>query len=276
MIRRRRWIRRLFSLALLIFLGLSLYRSNFVIQSETYTISGAPAGFSGFCIVQISDLHARTLGKNHEKLLSAVAEQSPDLIAITGDLMDRDGQLDVLTPLLEKLTAIAPVYYVTGNHEYSTGALPALYGVMEQLGVQILNNRYVTLERNGSTLILAGVEDPNGDINMKTPEALLSEIHESAGEGAYVVLLAHRYELAERYAQAGADLILSGHAHGGLIRLPFTDGLIGPGHDFLPQHTSGLYSLENGARLVASRGLAQAQFVPRLFNPLHLPVIRFE
>ena len=273
--RRRGCLSRLLLLAVLILRGLSLYRSNFVIEAEAYSPSGAPAGFSGYRIVQLSDLHAREHGKNHEKLLKAVAEQEPDLIAITGDLIDKNGQLDTVAPLLEALRALAPVYYVTGNHEYSTDELGALYALMEQLDIRPLRNEYVILERGGDRMILAGVEDPNGDINMKSPETLLAEIRTQVGQDAYVVLLAHRYELAERYAQAGANLILSGHAHGGLVRLPFTDGLIGPGHDILPEHTSGLYTLSGGAQLVVSRGLAQVQFIPRLFNPLHLPVICF-
>lgn len=273
--KKRRWPRRLFFLALLALLGLSLYRSNFVIQTEKYSISGAPAGFSGFRIVQLSDLHARELGEGHKKLLDAVAAQAPDLIVITGDLIDEDGQLPVVTSLLQKLITLAPVYYVTGNHEYST-ELSGLYGIMEQLGVKALNNSYVILERGGDSLVLAGVEDPNGDINMKTPQALLEEIRAQTGQESFVILLAHRYDLAESYAQAGADLILSGHAHGGLVRLPFTDGLIGPGRDFLPQHTNGLYDLEGGAQLVVSRGLATVDAFPRLFNPLHLPVLIFK
>ncbi len=270
--KRRLW---LFLALLLLLLSAELYRSNFMIQAEAYSISGAPAGFSGYRIVQLSDLHARQLGKNHEKLLAAVAAQAPDLIVITGDLIDRDGQLPDLVPLLRGLRALAPVYYVTGNHECSTTQLPELLTLMEQLDITALCNSYVSLERGGDSIILAGVEDPNGRADMLTPEALLAEIRAQAGEDAFVVLLAHRYDLAERYAAAGADLILSGHAHGGLVRLPFTDGLIGPGHDLLPAHTSGLYRLAGGSQLVVSRGLAPVNGFPRLLNPLHLPVLIF-
>ncbi len=275
MFRKKRRLARLFWLAALIFLAVSVYRSNCIISPEEYSVSGAPEAFSGFKIVQISDLHAREHGEGHEKLLSAVAAQGPDIIAITGDLIDGDNQLEIVTPLLREFRALAPVYYVTGNHEYAT-ELSALYGLMEQLDVTVLNNDWLVLERDGARMVLAGVEDPNGDINMKTPETLLAEIRAAEGEDVFVTLLAHRYDLAEHYAQAGADLTLVGHAHGGMLRLPFTDGLVGPGHDFLPEHTSGLYTLDNGAQLVASRGLSGVGGIPRLFNPLHLPVILFE
>lgn len=271
---KRRKGRLVFWALLLAALGWAFYYSNYHISVEAYEIAGAPAGFAGFKILQISDLHARELGEGNKDLISKVAEQSPDIIVITGDLIDKNSRLEVVTGLLRKLVAIAPVYFVTGNHEYS-GELRQLRLIMDEIGVTELANEYVKLERGGDTIVLAGVEDPNGDVNMKKPSALLEEIFENEGEGAYVVLLAHRYDLAEHYAEIGSDLIICGHAHGGLVRLPFTDGLIGPGRDFLPEHTSGYYEI-GSSRLIVSRGLASAEGAPRLFNSLHVPVIIFK
>ena len=122
-----------------------------------------PAGFDGYKIVHLSDLHGHEYGENSEKLLALVREQKPDLIVITGDLIDQEGQMEMIPALAKGLAAIAPTYYVTGNHEWglSTKTVKALKSLLVQCGVKPLSNQYEILERNGAQIVLAGVADPN-------------------------------------------------------------------------------------------------------------------
>ena len=219
------------------------------------TLDGLPAGFDGYRIVHLSDLHGHEYGEGNADLISRVAAEKPDIIVMTGDLIDRAAQLEMIPALADGLSAIAPTYYVTGNHEWATGTntVRALKPLLAEHGVTVLTNRYEILERNGDRIVLAGVDDPNGFGDQKTPEALAAEIAEEQ-PGLYTILLAHRNTEFGRYAAAGYDLVLSGHGHGGIVRLPFTDGLIGANRQFFPTHMAGLYT-EGDSVLYVSRGL---------------------
>lgn len=238
------------------------------------TVNGLPAGFDGLRIVHLSDLHGHEFGEGSETLLSAVREQEPELIVITGDLIDRESQMEMVPTLARGLAAIAPTYYVTGNHEWATGAARALKGVLRECGVTVFTNQYQVLERNGDVLVLAGVDDPNGLADQKTPEELYEEIRGEQGE-VFTLLLAHRNDRFDQYAAAGYDLVLSGHAHGGIVRLPFTDGLLGTDRRLFPTWTAGVYTLGEST-LFVSRGLGN-NTVPirgfRLFNRPDLAVV---
>ena len=238
------------------------------------TVNGLPAGFDGLRIVHLSDLHGHEFGEGSETLLSAVQEQEPELIVITGDLIDQESQMEMVPALARGLAAVAPTYYVTGNHEWATGAARALKGVLRECGVTVFTNQYQVLERNGDALVLAGVDDPNGLADQKTPEELYEEIRSEQGE-VFTLLLAHRNDRFDQYAAAGYDLVLSGHAHGGIVRLPFTDGLLGTDRRLFPTWTAGVYTLGEST-LFVSRGLGN-NTVPirgfRLFNRPDLAVV---
>lgn len=239
-------------------------------------VRGLPAGFEGLRIVHLSDLHGHEYGEDSEKLLAMTAEQEPELIVMTGDMIDRESQLSMLPALARGLAAIAPTYYVTGNHEWAlgTGTVKRLKALLEECGVTVLSNQYEVLERGGDRLVLAGVDDPNGYADQTTPEELYDVIR--AGEPELcTVLLAHRNNLFDEYAAAGYDLVLAGHGHGGIVRLPFTDGLLGPGRQFFPTWTAGVYTLRDST-LFVSRGLGNNTTpIPgfRLFNRPELAVV---
>ncbi len=237
-------------------------------------VDGLPGGFEGLRIVQISDLHGHEYGPGSQDLLELVAGQEPDLIAVTGDLIDRESQLEMVPALARGLAAIAPTYYVTGNHEWAVGSVPRLKGVLAECGVTVLSNQYTVLERNGASLVLAGVDDPNGYADQKTPEELYAEI-QAEGQASCILLLAHRNDRFDQYAVAGYDLVISGHGHGGIVRLPFTDGLLGTNREFFPTWTAGVYTLGDST-LFVSRGLGN-NTVPipgfRLFNRPDLAVL---
>ena len=237
-------------------------------------VHGLPDGFEGLRIVQISDLHGHEYGQDSEALLALVAQQAPEFIVVTGDLIDQESHLAMVPALARGLAAIAPTYYVTGTHEWAVGGVPRLKGILTECGVTVLSNQYVTLERNGDSLVLAGVDDPNGYADQKTPEELYGEIQREAGD-LCTILLAHRNDRFDQYAAAGYDLVISGHAHGGIVRLPFTDGLLGTDRKLFPTWTAGVYTLGDST-LFVSRGLGN-NTVPihgfRLFNRPDLAVL---
>lgn len=245
------------------------------IQTEEITVSDAriPAAFDGFRIVQITDLHGGVWGDpGNQRLLAAVSAAKPDLIALVGDIVDERSDLNALGPLAGALAALAPTYYVTGNHEWASRQVNAIKAILRNHGVTVLENEVVPLERDGAVVCLMGVDDPNGP--HRTQEVLPQMMTDArAGWGdPYTILLAHRNDEYEVSAQFRVDLTLSGHAHGGLIRLPFTDGLISTQRTLFPDHTAGLYPLSYG-QLAVSRGLGNIPPMFRLFNRPHLPVL---
>ncbi len=249
------------------------YNSNFRIDVTEYEIRSPdiPEGFDGFRIVQLSDLHLKEFGEENSKLLSLVNEAKPDMIAVTGDLADRDDYINYVNHLITELVKRAPVYYVSGNHEWADCDARELFNVIESCGGTVLRNEYEIIKLNGDEIVLAGVDDPNGPYDMKTPEELVSEIRENAG-GRYTVMLAHRNTEMDTWNRLGIPLVLCGHAHGGLVRLPFTDGLVAPGMHWFPSCTSGVYT-EGKTTMVVSRGLGNTGRTFRLFNRPHIPVV---
>lgn len=215
------------------------------------------AGWDGGRLVVLSDLHGKRFGRQHSRLLEAVRGAKPDVICLCGDMMDEWSGTEYLRPLLEGLAEIAPVYYVTGNHEWASGRMPEMRQLLEETGVTYLSNTFVPLERSGDTITLAGIDDPNGYAGQKSPEEVAGEVKEAAGDGFWL-LMAHRNNLFDgEYCRLGADLVLSGHGHGGIWRLPFTDGLLGAGGQLLPSFTNGFYRCTDGheAQVFVTRGL---------------------
>lgn len=277
--RKRRVLLRLLMAAAVLAVGVLWFRwQQWGLKTMVTQVAPAalPEEFDGFRIVHLSDLHGHEYGEGSETLLSRIREQSPDLIVMTGDMIDRESQMEMIPALARGLAAIAPTCYVTGNHEWSLGtaAVRELKGVLEQCGVTVLSNRYVLLERGGGQMVLAGVDDPNGYADQTTPEELYAQIAADC-PGAFTLLLAHRNDRFDQYAAAGYDLVLSGHGHGGIVRLPFTDGLLGTSRNFFPTWTAGVYTLGDST-LFVSRGLGNNTAPTRgfrLFNRPDLAVV---
>jgi len=258
---------------------LFLLWSNCSLQTELFTFSSPrlPEGFDGCRIVVLSDLHGAVFGRENQRLVSAVADLAPDFIAVTGDLVDKDtaDPIDYAGQLGRALSGIAPVYYVTGNHEWGAGGVPELKEALSAAGWTVLGNRYVPLERNGGSITLAGIDDPLGYADQKTPEELTRELY-AAQEHPFWILLAHRNDRFEsQYSLLGADLTLSGHGHGGILRLPFTDGLVGTAHNLFPSYTSGFYEA-HGHTVFVSRGLGNVGRTFRIFNRPQVAAITLE
>lgn len=270
--KRKRWIVLAALCALLACLIPYLLWANAALAVSHVELDLLP-GEGSFTIAQVSDLHNAEFGGGNRELLAILEEAEPDLIAITGDLIDsrRTDPAPALA-FLEGAVELAPVCYVTGNHEFRAyDAYQDLKSQMEELGVIVLENESMVLEE--VPLRVIGLDDPSFGVRSDpsaTPEQILqgalTALAPQAGEeDLRTVLLAHRPEYVELYAQHGADLVLSGHAHGGQVRLPGVGGLYAPGQGFLPAYTSGLYQIGETS-LVVSRGLGNSLFPLRVNN----------
>lgn len=246
---------------------------NTALMLHTVPVSGSrvPPAFDGFRIAQVSDLHNAEFGKDNAELLGTISESRPDIIVITGDLVDaRRTEIDVALDFVREAVGIAPVYYVTGNHEASLPQYEALRAGLEAAGAAVLEDEAVRLERNGGEVILIGLSDPDftvrGDMFGEVPAMVSTKLNRLIdGEKGYTVLLSHRPELFETYVGCGVDLVFSGHAHGGQFRLPLVGGLVAPNQGFFPKYDAGLYT-DGGTHMVVSRGLGNSIIPFRVNN----------
>lgn len=250
---------------------------NCTVGTTEYVLRCArlPESFSGLRIVQISDLHGMQFGPGNARLLTAVKQAKPDLIALTGDLADELTELSALPAFLTELSALAPTFYVTGNHEWvmERRERAVLFALLKRCGVTRLRNEYRVLLRGGARIVLAGVDDPNGPADQKTPKALVREIREQEGEEAYIVMLAHRNDQLQSWASLRVDVVLSGHAHGGIVRLPGVGAVFGTHYEFFPEYTDGVCA-EGQTQMVVSRGLGPSHRIPlRIGNRPELAVV---
>ncbi len=247
---------------------------NTALEVNTITVIGEnlPEAFQGYKIAQVSDLHNAQMGKDNEKLIAMLKEAVPDMIAITGDMID-SGNTDVEVALqfAKEAVTIAPCYYVTGNHEaIADVAYAQLESGLLEIGVIVLKDEAVLLEKNGAFIQLIGLDDlgfspVNDQIDEATAnmEQTLKELVEN--DAPYTLLLAHRPELVDVYVAGNVDLVLSGHAHGGQFRIPFVGGVIAPGQGFFPEYDGGLYT-EGETQMVVSRGIGNSVIPFRVNN----------
>ncbi len=202
---------------------------NTALMLNEFSISSdrLPASFSGFRIADVSDLHNTEFGEDNVTLLQMLSESQPDIIVITGDLIDaQHTDIEIALSFAQESVKIAPTYYVTGNHEASSSQYDTLKAGLESAGVTVLEDEITYLEREGKTIALLGLSDPDfaikGDLFGEVPAMVSTKLKNMLEqESSYSVLLSHRPELFETYAACGVDLVLSGHAHGGQFRLPF-------------------------------------------------------
>jgi len=251
---------------------------NTALEVTEYTVTSGnlPGAFDGFRIAQISDLHNDEFGENNETLLELLRESAPDIIVITGDLADAyDTDIDIALRFAEQAISVAPCYYVTGNHESSIVEYNTLRTGLEALGITVLENERLELERNGEAVALIGLDDPGfrADPFLGNSAAVVSEALEDLVCGnSYTILLSHRPEFFDIYAKNGIDLVFSGHAHGGQFRLPFVGGLFAPGQGLFPEYDSGLYT-QGATTMVVSRGIGNSAFPLRINNPPEIVVV---
>ena len=237
---------------------------NLKITEQSLYFDKLPAAFDGLRIVQLSDLHGSQFGKDNAKLAWAVKELEPDIIVMTGDMADNKDNIDVFEGLLQKISGIAPCYYVSGNHEWGGLCMPQIQELLEKYSVTYLSNEYMPIYVNGEKIILAGVDDPFGRADMIQPDELAEKLREEYPDD-FVLLLAHRNNWVEEYCSLPVDLILCGHAHGGLVRLPLLGGMVSTKHRLIASYEKGIYHGENFVMNV-SCGLGNSVSVPRFLN----------
>lgn len=267
-------IRRLLALLALFALAAGfVYWQNFTLQVEPVELffESLPPQFDGLRVAELSDLHGRSFGKNNVRLLRTLQKARPDMICICGDLFDEKTDLTMLEPLLTGLTDIAPVYYVTGNHEWQVKNLREILQKMRAWGVTVLENEGGVLSRGGAEMVVAGVHDPCGPYDMKTPAALVRELRSARGND-FILMLSHRNDELAMWSQLGVQLVLSGHCHGGVVRLPFVGGVFGTRRELFPEYDAGVYR-QDGTTLFVSRGLGYTNVHFRLFNRPHVPIM---
>lgn len=243
---------------------------NITVGTTQYTVvsSRLPAAFDHYRMVVVSDFHNAEYGDHNRQLIRQVAAEQPDSIVFTGDLLDsRHPNLAIVEDLIRELTAVAPCYYVTGNHEARLGSQ---FQELEQLllahSVVVLHDEAVPLTRNGETIQLVGLDDPdftdrNASIQQSMLETKLRNLNLTTD---YRILLSHRPEYFDAYVAAEIDLALCGHAHGGQFRLPLVGGLVAPNQGFFPKYDAGVYT-EQGTTMIVSRGVGNS-ILPVRFN----------
>lgn len=252
--------------------GVACYRENNGLCTTRlfYWNDRLPAAFDGFCIAQVADLHDKRFGPGQAGLLSALRAVNPDCIVMTGDLIDRRRKGGgPAAEFIRGAVQIAPVYFVTGNHENWSGKAEEVKRFLVESGVIVLDDRCETLRRGGDLITLAGVSDETcqtAQNRRDKSDALLPALRSVLeGRAGFQILLAHHPERLAAYAQAGVDLVFCGHAHGGQFRAPGIGGLYAPGQGVLPRYTAGMHTL-GATTMVISRGLGNSLFPLRLNN----------
>lgn len=260
-----------------------IWQDNDIITTRIdYANADLPDGFDGYTLVHISDLHNKSFGENSARLIEDTRLARPDAILITGDLINRK-RTDIKAALvyIRGAVSIAPVYFAPGNHEALSGAYPEIRAELVKAGVTVLDGDTAVIEKNGQSLTLIGVRDlaffyiesdkpREKDCTPMFEESL--RLLTQDYDDRFTILLSHRPHLMELYADCGIDLVLSGHAHGGQICIPFVGAIIAPDQGFFPKYTSGLHTL-GGTSMVISRGLGNSTFPLRVFNRPELVVV---
>mgnify|MGYP005767087347 FL=1 len=270
--KKQKYIKLTIALSIVIVIILFCNFQNKHLETTYYRYGAEQLGvdLDGYRIVQISDLHNAKFGKNNQKLVDRIRECEPDMIVLTGDLVDSNHtDVDRAVQFVDEIVKICPVYYVTGNHEYwlEKSEYDELMDGLIGAGVVILDDQVVEISRGDAKFRLVGLDDKS--LADGTLGTLLNNAqnvaHEDSEKKELTVVLAHEPQYLARYAGTGVDLVLSGHAHGGQFRLPFVGGIVAPDQGFLPEYTAGEYYMD-GTEMIVSRGLGNSVIPVRLFN----------
>ncbi len=260
-------------IAAMMLLGVFFWWNNSALTVSNVTIESPVE--QEIRILHLSDLHGAWFGMEQSRLVQAAKRLNPDVIVITGDMIDTIHDSEAAFSLIGQMAALAPTYCVTGNHEElvrrsGSGEYEKLLEVIEETeNAYLLRGETVQLFEG---ITLTGADDIPFAGGMAAYEGYIAQIAEEKGT-VFSVLLAHRPEMVQYYAAAGFDLTLSGHAHGGQIRLPLVGGLFAPGQGVLPEYDGGLYALDGSGQMYVSRGLGNSVFPFRVFNQPEIAVI---
>lgn len=273
-------------LLLLLVVLLRIYIDNEIPKVSNVEIKSPklPEVFDGYKIVQLSDLHSKSFGNNNEMLIDMIDKESPNIIVMTGDMVTaNEKDFTVFYSLVKELTKKYRVYYVYGNHEgeLSLKLKSEITAFLKENGVIVLDNDYISIEKNDEKINLYGLcytqkyySYKGGKKHIITENYIKNKLG-TIDKNKYNILLTHNPLFFDAYSGYGFDLILSGHVHGGLIRLPFIGGILSPERKFFPQYSAGVYEKGN-SKLVVSRGLSRGTKGFRFFNRPDVVSITFK
>lgn len=230
-------------------------------------------------VVLLTDLHNSEYGRDQQKLLKMIQKVSPDLIFFGGDIADEKSDIAPVEKLLMGLKGEFPMYYVSGNHEYWMDDTDGVHQIFRDYGVEVLMDETVQIETTKGQISLVGLTDPDSVLDCSDRSALersIASTYDSALMKGYKILLSHRSEHIATYMRYDFDLVLSGHAHGGQVRIPWIlNGLYSPNQGLLPKYAGGYYRMDDRTDFIVSRGLSFRQTLPRIMNPPELVVLQF-
>lgn len=282
--KRKKWM--IIFLVLFILLAIFLYYQNNHLGLSKYEIENKniPSEFDGYKIIQISDLHSKEFGESQKKLVEKIKKSKPDIVVFTGDMVDRRAlRLSPFLNVIKCLEDVTPMYYVFGNHEmfyepYNENSKEGqrIRSELKKTNVVLLENEAVEIKRGEDTLKLLGISDPSNPFVGNDRVEMIPEVDRAKmsinmarenkrEQNSFELLLSHRPELLDLYENEKIDLVLSGHAHGGQIRIPFIGGIIAPNQGFFPRITEGVHE-KGETKLVVSRGLGNSLFPFRILN----------
>ncbi len=260
------------SLLLLTSLFIWIFWANTALELNEYVIKSdkLPEAFDGYRIAHVSDLHNAQIGKNNVKLIDTLIQAQPDIIVITGDIIDsRRTDTTIALAFASEAVSIAPCYYVTGNHEARVSEYDEFKIQLSEIGVVVLDNESVKLAKSSDSVTLIGVNDPSfgAEYLLGDSETVMQSKLQglTCEEDCYTILLSHRPELFSVYADNSIDLVFSGHAHGGQFRLPFIGGIVAPNQGLFPKYDAGIYTSGN-TNMVVSRGIGNSIIPLRVNN----------
>ncbi len=258
--------------------SLYLYYENTKLQVSNYNIinHNIPVDFNNYKIVQISDFHNTKSKTLTNDLIEEIKEQKPNIIVLTGDLIDSNKtDVEVAINFIKKINNIAPIYYVSGNHEASISSYTKIKEQLVENKVIILDNKTEVLKINESEINLIGIDDPRMAYESFVSDSEIIKVeldNAKYDDNKYNILLSHRPELFDTYVEKELDLVLVGHAHGGQIRIPFIGGIVAPNQGLFPKYTSGIFE-ESKTTMVVNRGIGNSILPFRINNRPELVII---
>ncbi|GAB3059231.1 metallophosphoesterase [Virgibacillus ainsalahensis] len=266
----KKWLTILIFLVVVITFSIKIYydTNHFKVNRVAFSSSKIPEN-SKFTMLQISDLHNKIFTDKNEKLMNTISDSNADIIVITGDLIDRStSDFGAVFALIEKITASHEhVYFVSGNHEWDNGNYAELLHGLIERNVEILDNKNKQVAVDGVTLNLVGVDDSS------TGHENVDKAFHGMGGEHYTILLSHSPGIIDKYGDIPADLILSGHTHGGQVRIPIIGAVIAPGQGLFPRLEKGIYELDQNKQLYIDSGLGTSIAPIRFMNKSQLSLI---
>ena len=255
-----------------------LYYENTTLQITNYSISSnkIPNEFNDYKIIQISDYHNEKSNRLNKSLIEKLKNEKPDIIVITGDFIDPNRMhMKQSINFVKEIKGIAPIYYVSGNHEAKISNYEEWKNLLEEQEVIILENETKIIEKENSKINIIGINDPKmaHEKSVKNATIINKELEISNyNKDLFSILLSHRPELFRTYVENNIDLVLTGHAHGGQIRISSIGGIVAPNQGLFPKYTSGLFT-ENNTNMIISRGIGNSIIPFRINNRPELVVI---